>query len=75
MFDAALAELQYQDDDEDQDDDLEPYCSACGASIGVFIGCGSAYLHYRGEGTVASPVELFDAGHEPVIAWRPAGAR
>ena len=69
------------DDDEDQDDedqvdedDFEPYCSACGATVGIFIGHGDAWLHYTGEGTVANPVELFDAGHAPVVAWRPAGA-
>jgi hypothetical protein len=61
--------------DHQHDDDPEPYCSACGASIGVFIGHGDAWLHYTGQGTVESPVELFDAGHEPVIAWREAGAR
>jgi hypothetical protein len=74
-FDAAVAELLDLGDDEDQGDaDEEPFCSACGASIGIFYGRGNAWLHYRGQGTAASPVELFDAGHEPVIAWRPAGA-
>jgi hypothetical protein len=73
-FDAAVESLLGPGDDEDQgDEDIEPYCSACGAAIGVFIGHGSAYLHYTGQGTAASPVELFDAGHEPVIAWREAG--
>ena len=64
------------DDDEDRDDedDFEPYCSTCGATVGIFIGHGDAWLHYTGEGTVANPVELFDAGHAPVVAWRPAGA-
>ena len=57
------------------DDDEETYCSACDAKIGIFYAHGDAWLHYTGEGTAASPVELFDAGHEPVIAWRPAGAR
>jgi hypothetical protein len=56
-------------------DDDEPYCLTCGATIGVFHGHGDAWLHYTGEGTAASPVELFDAGHAPVIAWRLAGAR
>jgi hypothetical protein len=61
--------------DHQYDDDPEPYCSACGTRIGIFIGHGDAWLHYRGEGTAASPVELFDAGHAPVVAWREAGAR
>ena len=52
------------DDDED-DHWRETYtCSRCGALIGVFIGHGDGWHHYRGEGTAASPVELFDAGHE-----------
>jgi hypothetical protein len=71
-FDAAIAELQGHDEDEDQGDDEEPYCATCGASIGIFYGRGNAWLHYTGQGTAESPVELFDAGHEPVIAWRPA---
>jgi hypothetical protein len=57
--------------DHQYDDDPEPYCTVCGANAGIFVGQGSAYLHYTGEGTVASPVELYDAGHAPVIAWRP----
>ena len=61
------------DGDEDQADDLEPYCTGCGASVGIFICHGDAWLHYTGEGTAASPVELYDAGHAPDVAWRPAG--
>ena len=74
VFDAAIVELHGEDDDEDLDDE-EPYCETCGALVGIFIGHGDVWLHYTGQGTVASPVELFDAGHEPVIAWRLAVAR
>ena len=56
-------------------DEDEPYCTECGADVGIFIGHGDAWLHYTGEGTAESPVELYDAGHAPVVAWRPAGAR
>ena len=59
----------------DADDGPEPYCTSCGATAGIFIGHGDDWRHYRGQGTVASPVEIFDAGHAPVIAWREAGAR
>ena len=60
---------------EDQGADLVPYCSACGQPAGIFLGHGDAWRHYTGQGTVESPVELHDAGHKPVIAWREAGAR
>jgi hypothetical protein len=81
MFDFALVRDQAMVErlearlDEEYANDDEPYCSTCGAAIGVFHGHGDAWLHYTGEGTVDSPVELFDAGHAPVIAWRLAGAR
>jgi hypothetical protein len=83
VFDFALVRdrqlverLQKRIDEGDADvDDLEPYCSICGADIGIFYGHGDGWHHYRGEGTAASRIELYDAGHEPVIAWREAGAR
>jgi len=43
--------------------------------VGIFYAHGDAWQHYTGDGTAASPVELFDAGHEPVVAWRESGAR
>ena len=61
--------------DHQYDDGPEPYCSACGASVGIFIGHGKDWHHYRGNGTVESPTELYDVGHEPAVAWREAGAR
>ena len=73
--DLAMVERLMARLNEGPDDDEEPICGACGATIGVFHGRGDAWLHYTGQGTAASPVELFDAGHEPVIAWRLAGAR
>jgi hypothetical protein len=71
--DRAMAERLGARLDEDQDDE-EPYCSACGAAVGIFRGRGGAWLHYTGQGTADSPAELFDAGHEPVITWRLAPA-
>ena len=73
--DLAMVERLMARLNEGQDDDEEPVCGTCGATIGVFHGRGDAWLHYTGQGTAASPVELYDAGHEPVVAWRLAGAR
>lgn len=57
------------------DEDLAPYCALCGAPIGVFLGQqDKGYQHYR-QGTVASRVEIFDAGHEAAVSWAPAGVR
>jgi len=80
VLEDLLAVLGGPDDDEDdeaqgdEDEDREPYCYTCGADIGIFRGHGPAWLHYTGTGTADSPVELYDAGHAPVVAWRPAGS-
>lgn len=58
------------DDDQDDDgqaDDGTYACSTCGVLIGMFIG-RQGWLHYRGDGTAASPVEIYDAGHEATFA-------
>ena len=62
------------EDQGDEDEDLEPYCYTCGASIGIFRGRGPAWRHFRGDGTPGNPVQLFDAPHAAVVAWAPAGA-
>lgn len=55
-------------------DALEPYCTECGDKAGVFTALGGDWRHYVGdaEDRTASP---FDAGHPPVIGWRPAKGR
>lgn len=74
--DRALAVRLQERLDEHQDDDLEPFCTTCGGTIGIFLNHGQDWHHYTGEGAAASPVELFDAGHEPTVAWRePAGGQ
>lgn len=46
----------------------EPFCFTCNGTIGIFIG-HEGWHHFRGNGTEQSPNVLFDAGHEPVVAW------
>lgn len=57
-------------------DQTEPYCTVpeCGAAVGIFQGHGADWHHYRGNGTTEAPIVLYDAGHDPVVAWRPVGA-
>lgn len=57
------------------DDDLEPYCATCGATVGIFIDHGEGWHHFRGAGTPEDPNELYDAGHEPDLAWRVPGGQ
>jgi hypothetical protein len=59
----------------DQADDDEPYCCTCGSPVGIFHGYGDGWHHWRGKGRAESPVELYDAGHAPEVAWRPAGGQ
>ena len=69
--DAVLDALEY-DEEEEASPGPEPYCAICGAGIGIFVRSGLAWRHFRGDGTTTGQIELFDAGHAPVIAWRPA---
>jgi hypothetical protein len=66
------AMLDALDDDEEElaCQEPEPYCATCGADVGIFLGSGPDWRHYRGRGTPASPAELFDPGHAPAVAWR-----
>jgi hypothetical protein len=51
-------------------DEPEPYCTLCGGQVGIFLRLGLDWRHFRGDGTVTSKIELLDAGHVPVVAWR-----
>jgi hypothetical protein len=52
----------------DGTDDPAPFCEQCGADIGIFLKLGLDWRHYRG--TIPGPLELYDPGHRPVLAWR-----
>lgn len=69
IFDAVLDAVEPCPGDGSEDP--EPYCERCGADIGVFLKFGLEWRHYRGEGL--SDLELFDPGHQPVLAWRSPG--
>jgi hypothetical protein len=70
----------------DDSDDPEPFCATCGIPIGIFLRLGLNWRHYRQAGTTAADgqqdhgdatafgwFEVFDPGHEPVVAWRLTG--
>jgi hypothetical protein len=59
------------DRDEGQDDELdgmEPYCAECGAWIGMFLRM-EGWHHFRGDPSPGGSRELYDAGHDAVVAW------
>lgn len=71
ICDAMLDKVEWDAiDDPDPGREPEPYCALCGANAGIFLRYGLDWRHYRGDGTLGN-AELFDAGHAPVIAWRP----
>ena len=52
----------------------EPYCTACGGAVGIFLGHGTEWHHFRVASAAASPgdgrTEVYDAEHAPSIGWR-----
>ena len=74
IFDATLAATEpcTADDHPDPADNPEPYCTDCSANVGIFLGGGTDWRHFCGEGTPESPADPYDTDHAPIIAWRPA---
>ena len=52
----------------------EPYCTACGGEVGIFLGHGTEWHHFRVASAAASPgdgrTEVYDADHALSIGWR-----
>ena len=52
----------------------EPYCTGCGESVGIFLGHGTEWHHFRVASAAASPgdgpTEVYDTDHAPAIGWR-----
>jgi hypothetical protein len=55
-------------DQADDGEDIEPYCAACGAWIGVFHGL-DGWRHFCGDPAPGGQRELYDPGHQAVPAW------
>ena len=55
-------------------DGPEPYCTACGSAVGMFLGHGTEWRHFRVASAAASPgdgpTEVYDADHALSIGWR-----
>ena len=60
------------DDDQFPREEPEPYCMVCAAAVGIFTAHGDQWMHFRWDYTPGSKPEIYDAGHDPVISWRPA---
>lgn len=59
--------------DDDDEDDMEPFCTRCGEWIGHFHGL-DGWRHFRGDPAPGGQRELYDADHEAAPAWTiPAG--
>ena len=74
VCDAMLdkTECDVIDDDQFPREEPEPYCMVCAAAVGIFTAHGDQWMHFRWDYTPGSKPEIYDAGHDPVISWRPA---
>jgi hypothetical protein len=53
-------------------DGPEPHCTACGGAVGIFLGHGTEWHHFRGGSGAdgAGSAEVYDADHATAIGWR-----
>lgn len=51
-------------------DGPEPYCTSCGARVGIFLGHGMDWRHFREPGNPGATAEVYEAGHPPATGWR-----
>lgn len=71
-FDALLDEIANADGEVDPGDQrkAEAYCLLCGDVLAVFAECGAGWQHLRGDLNSGGPGEVYQADHEPFVAWR-----
>ena len=71
VFDAVLDAMEpCEGDGRPLGDEPEPYCTACGCAVGIFLGHGTQWRHFRGDAAVAGQAEVYEANHATVIGWR-----
>jgi hypothetical protein len=69
-FDAALEAVEPCG--EAPEPEMEPFCLACGAQVGIFQAHGPEYRHFKGILSAVSKPRPYKADHAPKVAWRPA---
>jgi hypothetical protein len=73
-FDAALDATEPSAGGEpDPSLEPEPFCTLCGANVGIFWLLGEEWRHYRPGTRSGGKPEVYDPGHAPVIRWRIGG--
>jgi hypothetical protein len=48
----------------------EPYCTACGRAVGIFLGYGMDWQHFDAVAASDGRVEIDDVDHAPSVGWR-----
>jgi hypothetical protein len=72
VLDVVLDATRPCDDEPAGDYGPEPYCTVCSAPTGIFAAYGGDWRHYRWDYAPGTKPVVYEAGHAPVIRWRPA---
>jgi hypothetical protein len=65
---AGLLDSGAADEAGEDDDGTEPYCTACGAFVGMFFGM-TGWHHFRGDPAPGGRRVLYEAGHAAAVGW------
>ena len=53
----------------DCDDEPISVCSQCGGLAGIFPDRGLRWLHFRGDGSISGPQQIYEPGHALEVTW------
>jgi hypothetical protein len=51
------------------DDEPIAVCRECGGLVAIFPDRGSHWQHFRGDGFMSAPPQVYEPGHTPDVTW------
>lgn len=68
-FDIAFAAVTPDGGEVHEEKEPVPVCCQCGGLVGIFVGRGLQWQHYRGDSVTSGAQEIYAPGHAAEVVW------